>query len=682
MKITTERGLRVGVAIVGALLLVSITASRSPADQGHDATRQLAELSLEDLMNIEVTSVSKRAEPLSESAAAIYVITREDIRRSGARTIADALRMAPGLQVARIDANEWAVTSRGFSGAFANKLLVLLDGRSVYTPLYSGVFWDVQDVVLDDIDRIEVIRGPGATLWGANAVNGVINIITRPAGDSQGNLVQGGGGSEQRGFGAFRHGWSFSPTTYARVYGKYVEYDDMTTLAGNDAADQWDAIRCGFRIDHAIDAMQTLTVQGDIYDATLSESHNVPCFTPPYNEIVTNHTDNGGGNLLARYGREHSATSDLALQIYFDKTERHGFYLWEDRNTFDIDFQHRFRLWPALEAVWGLGYRLTDDYIAETSLAQASDPRRTDDLPSAFLQWGWRLWDERLRLTAGAKFEHNDYTGFEYQPNGRVICLPHEKHAAWAAVSRAVRTPSRFEHDVRLPFIVYGPQTPENPSPVPILLVAYGDEGFQSEELLAYEFGYRLLPCERMTLDLALFYNDYRQLRAGGVGYPVADSLPTYHLVFPYVANNDMEGEVYGGELAADWQPLDWLRLRAAYSHLQMDLRTIPGSNAQPLGGEEGGSPEHQLSLRAGCNLLPKIDIDLWLRHVGELPALGIDSYQELDVRLAWQAHRHVELCLVGQNLLQPQHAEFTSEVSGEPIQLQRGFYLAARLGF
>ncbi|MBD3236164.1 MAG: TonB-dependent receptor plug domain-containing protein [Candidatus Eisenbacteria bacterium] len=669
-------------AVVATIVLLLGGGFSARGDVPPAETSQLTDLSLEELMNIEVTSVSKKAEPLSESAAAIYVITSEDIRRSGARTIADALRMAPGLQVARIDANEWAVTSRGFSGEFANKLLVLIDGRSVYTPLYSGVFWDVQDVVLDDIERIEVIRGPGATLWGANAVNGVINIITREAADSRGSLAQGGGGTEQQGFGSFRHGWSLGANTYARAYGKYVGYDNLATVEGEDAADGWDALRFGFRIDHDLSAAEALTVQGDIYTTSISEEHYVPVLTPPYYDIVEDHPDNAGGNLLTRYSRQYGPDADLALQIYFDRTERHGFYLWENRNTFDVDFQHRFRLWPALEVVWGLGYRMTDDYIGEDSFAKASNARRSDDLPSAFLQGEWRLWDERVRLTAGTKFEHNDYTGFEYQPNSRLLWLPHEKHALWAAVSRAVRTPSRFEHDVRVPFLVYPPETSENPLPMPVLLAAYGDEAFASEELLAYEFGYRLVPCERMTLDLALFYNEYDQLRAGEPATAITDSTPSYHLVIPFVANNDMEGEVYGGELAVDWDPLEWLRLRAAYSHLEMDLRTNPGSDAQPLGGEEGGSPERQLSLRAGLDLLPRIDLDFWLRHVGELPALGIDSYEELDVRLAWQAHHHLELSLVGQNLLQEQHAEFTSEITDEPIQVQRGFYLAATVGF
>lgn len=682
MRIVQQRKDRKPIWALCALLLAPSLLPMAQAASSAGTPSALAEMSLEELMSIEVTSVSKKAEPLSSAAAAIYVITRADIRRCGATTIADALRLAPGLQVARTNANKWAVTSRGFSGDFANKLLVLIDGRSVYTPLFSGVFWDVQDVMLEDIQRIEVIRGPGAALWGANAVNGVINIITQAAENTQGGVLAAGGGSEERGFGALRYGSAIGNDTFLRVYGTYANRDNSVGPEGTPSHDDWDIMHAGFRLDRTTPGHNSVTVQGDIYDGTAGETHAIPVLTPPYVDLVDDQTRMDGGYLLARYTHHPSCTSDLALQLYFDRTRRHNIFNGEERSTLDLDVQHRFRVTNAVEGVYGFGYRVTSDEFDSTSVIRPDVMQRTDNLPSAFIQGEASLFGDLLRVTVGSKFEHNDYTGFEYQPSGRVLWLPHERHAAWAAVSRAVRTPSRYEHDVKAPFKVLPPDTRENPTPVPIVLTAYGDDSFDSEVLLAYEAGYRVMPLHKLFVDIATFYNAYSRLRTGELGYPFVDSIPSFHLILPFRAGNDMEGETYGAELAVDWQARDWLRLRAAYTHLQMDLRLLAGSDAQPLGEQAGASPEHQLSLRAALDVTADIDLDLWLRYVDILPELDIDSYVELDARLAWRPHPRAELALVGQNLLQAEHAEFRSEVSDGCMQIQRGAYASATWRF
>ena len=404
---------------------------------GGGAGRDLAEISLDELVNLKVTSVSKKPENLSHAPAAITVITGEDIRRSGATTIAEALRLAPGLEVARQDSVSWAISSRGFNDIFANKLLVLVDGRSVYTPLFSGVYWDVQDTLLEDIDRIEVIRGPGAALWGANAVNGVINITTKTAKETQGGLVTGGGGTEERGFGSVRYGGKINDQSWYRVYAKYFNRDDSAMPAGGPAGDEWDGLRGGFRVDWEHSPPNLLTLQGDIYSGTEHQRYALATPTPPYSSLQPQKIQVAGGNLLGRWTHTFNEDADLRFQTYYDRTQRELEIFKEDRDTFDLDLQLHHPFGERQDIVWGLGYRHTDSYNLKSNFNLSFVPtdRKTEEY-SALVQDEISLVRDRLRLTIGSKFEHNDYTGFEIQPSGRLLWTPHPRHSAWASISR------------------------------------------------------------------------------------------------------------------------------------------------------------------------------------------------------------------------------------------------------
>ncbi len=660
----TSRGsiLKVRTAAIFLLVFVLMLMGAPPATAGTGSEpfpRDLTSLSLEELMEIDVTvtSVSKKTQKLSEAAAAVFVITQEDIRRSGATTIPEVLRMVPGLQVARIDANKWAISSRGFNGRFSNKLLVLIDGRSVYTPLFSGVFWDMQDLVLEDVERIEVIRGPGATLWGANAVNGVINIITKKARDTQGGLLVTGAGTEERGFGTLRYGSKAGEDAYWRIYIKYFNRDNSVTSAGEEAADSWDVVRAGFRVDWDGTARDSLTLQGDIFDGESGVTYTAPTLTPPYSVTASDDTNIGGGNLIFRWRHTFTPSSEFALQLYYDRTEIKYAVIGENRDTFDIDFQHRFPLGGIHDILWGLGYRFTKDDITNSFYISLDPQSRSDNLYSAFVQDEVRLVENRLYFTAGSKFEYNNYTGFEVQPSARLLWTPDEKQSVWTAVSRAVRTPSRADDDIRINQKVL-------PGPPLTIAAVLGDRSFESEDLLAFELGYRIRPVERLSFDIAAFYNIYDNLRTLERGQTFTETTPApSHVVVPSVANNMMDGETYGVEAVVDWLALDWWELQLAYTYLRIKLRLEDISTDTTSTGAEGESPRNQVSLRSSMDIRKDLDLDMHLRYVDDLPGLGIPGYLALDVRLGWRPVKDLEVSVTGQNLFDNSHPEFVPEL-------------------
>ena len=658
-------------------LLILLCCHSGAAAQNPPASEpqvDLTEMSLEELMGVQVTSVSKRAEPISAAAAAVFVITQEDLRRSGATSIPEALRMVPGLEVARIDASKWAISARGFNGRFANKLLVLVDGRSVYTPLFSGVFWDVQDTLIEDIDRIEVIRGPGATLWGANAVNGVINILTKPARETQGGLLAAGGGSEERWFGGLRYGGALGKATSYRVYGKAFERGGGESLTGGSGADDWSMSRGGFRLDSTLAGGSGLTVEGDLYDGEAGETLTLQSLRSPIPRTVDADQQVSGGHLLSRWQRALSDTSELKVQLYYDRTERVAALVEEDRDTFDAELQHGFAPGPRHRLVWGLGYRRTADDLRGIGILSFEEDRRTDDLASAFLQDEITLRPDRLWVTLGSKVEHNDYTGFEVQPNLRAVWSPRRHHTLWAAVSRAVRTPSRAEDDLRLDIQVLGPGQ-LFPGALPAVVSSFGDEDYRSEELLAWEIGYRVGFAPGLFFDLAAFYNDYDELRATRTGAPFLELAPFPHLVVPINVTNDLEGETYGAELALDWRASKRWRWSAAYSFLEIQLRLPPQADASGLSAE-GQSPRHQVFLRSSVDLARGVEMDASLRHVSELESPGVEDYTTFDLRLGWRPRSDLEISLVGQNLLEGSHVEFAPEIiPTHPTAVERGVY-------
>lgn len=668
-------------AATGLAALSMLVASSQPC---WAARANITELSLEELLSVEITSVSKKAEKASDAAAAVFVVNQEDIKRSGATSIPDVLRMVPGLQVAQIDANKWAVSSRGFNAFSANKLLVLMDGRTLYNPLFSGVLWNAQDTMLDDIERIEVIRGPGASLWGANAVNGVINIITKHSADTQGGLLTAGTGTEEKGFGSVRYGAKINDHTTYRVYGKNFSRGDLEFADGSKANDDWHQSRGGFRLDSgAPDSPYSFTIQGDGYNGDADATTNIPSTNPPYTRNISNPSNIRGGNLLTRLTRKENDTSEMSLQAYYDLARSNDRLLGDERGTADIEFQHRFQATAAHELTWGLGYRYTHD-ILENSQTFSFDPAsRTDTLYSAFLQDEITLVDDLLRLTLGSKFEHNDFTGYEVQPNARLLLTPHKHHTFWASVSQAVRTPSQADHDIRIssaivpsaaiPFLPPGPGLAE--------IVINGNRNFKSEKLIAYEIGYRTQVHEKLAFDATVFLNDYSRLRTTppSANFVTMSSMP-YQI--NYEAGNTMEGNTYGFELVADAKPLNWWRLQLAYTFLRLDLHET-GHGLLASEDAEGESPRNQVSLRSMMNLSKSLTLDTWLRYVDNLPAYGIPSYVALDARVGWQVHPQLELSLVGRNLLDNAQPEFGSlYINTIPSEIERSVYAQARMTF
>jgi iron complex outermembrane recepter protein len=628
--------------LLAAVLLVcgSAMPARSQGERVADA--DLKSLSLEELMEIDVTSVSRRAESLVRAAAAVSVITGDEIRRSGANSLPDALRLANPLHVAKVNQRVWAISARGFNQSTANKLLVLIDGRSVYTPLYSGVFWDVQDVLLEDVDRLEIIRGPGATLWGANAVNGVINIITKKAADTQGGLALAGGGEEERGFGAVRWGGELGARGHYRAYGKFVDRDPLVLArSGGDPRDHMWLGQGGFRTDLKIGSGDGLTLQGDVYTGEVGE---------PFR----GDSSVDGGNLLGRWSRALSERSGVELQVYWDRSHRFIPALFEEhRDTWDVDFQQDIRLGTRHALLWGADYRHTRDRVGNSREVAFIPSRRAQDLFSAFVQDEISFRDDRLRVAVGTKLEHHDSVGLEVLPNLRFSLALSERRVLWGAVARAVRTPTRLDEDV----IFY--------SPVNGAEIVRGSRDFESEDLLAWELGYRVQLRPELNLDLAAFFNDYEDLRS-------QEFQPDGGL--PIVLGNRSNAETWGFEARANWQPVAWWRLHAAYALLEEEFTLDPGSRDPTGGRAEANDPRHRLMLRSYLDLPGSVELDAWLRYVDELSFSRTPAYTELNLHLGWRPRRSLELALFGENLLHEDHVEFGA---ASPFQeaVQRSFY-------
>ena len=626
----------------------------------------LKRLSLEELADLKVSIIAKRPERLMESAAAVYVLTADDIRRSGYTSIPELMRLVPGMDVARIDAGEWAISSRGFNSRFANKLLVMVDGRSVYNSLFSGVYWEALDVLLDDVERIEVIRGPGASSWGANAVNGVINIITRSADETQGGLLQARAGNRQGG-GALRQGVPVGGG-HLRFYAKYDDQRPQDLLDGSPGGDSLQRTLVGFRGDWQGDEDSTLMVQGSWYRAN---GHDPSL---------------DGGDLMFDWQRPGDEGAMDTIHAYYSRftmdTAHDEGELEEVEDTIDLEYRHQFAPLGRHELIVGLGYRWQRSSIHGGAFVAADPPVRDLNRLSAFFQDEIALFDERLFVTLGTKLEHNDYTGFEVQPTVRARWQPRDDAVLWGAVSRAVRTPSRSEHDL------IGEARGLPPSPetggLPVNFRTQGGRVMTSEILIAYEAGYRWRPLPMLGLDLALFYNDYQELRTMEVGTPSLEFDPWIRWVVPVVARNDLEGTTWGLELVADLRPDEHWRLQAWYSYLEMDLTLKEGSTDLEGERQEGRSPEHQVGLRAGVDLARDLELDLFLRYVSALPDLDVDAYTELDLRLGWRPVQAFSLSLVGRNLLHDGHQEFGVEpiLQGEPHLIARELFLQLEYRF
>lgn len=669
--LTTRAG-RMFLASFLSILLAGSTVAQNPRN-----VPDVTNMSMEDLMNMQVTSVTKHTQKVADAAAAIFVITQEDIRRSGATSIPEALRLVPGLEVARIDQNKWAIGSRGFNGRFDNKLLVLIDGRSVYTPLFSGVYWNVEDVMLEDVDRIEVIRGPGATLWGANAVDGVINVITKKAKSTQSAVVTAGGGTDERAAGGARYGGKLGDNTYYRAYTKYFDWGPSDFPSGMTAHDGWDALRGGFRADWTPAGANSLTLQGDLYRTRFDETLNVASLSAPYSNTFPNDGQYSGGNILGRWNHTTEGSS-MSLQMYYDNTTIIDHSLFGDhQNIFDIDFQHGFHVGDSQQFVWGLGYRSIRDKNDASFTVSLQPNQVTLNQFSTFVQDEISLVDNRLQLTLGSKFEHNEFTGFEIEPNARLLWNLTPNQSVWTAVSRAVRTPALTEEGLRLNSTVVPPGTPTNPTPFPAVVAVFGSHQFNSEDLLAYELGYRVQATKNLSFDIATFYNNYSNLRSAEPGTPFVEGSPApTDIVIPFIAGNKMSGGTYGVELFADWKVIPKWRLTGSYSYLQMDIHKNLDSLDPTPDNPNGSSPRNQWYLRSSIDLPKHFDQDTTLRFVDHLPSLGLPSYYSLDAHLGWRPVKNFELSIGGQNLLDNRHLEFLPDfVNTSPTVVKRSIF-------
>ena len=605
-------------------------------------------MSLQQLINIQVTSVSKKETDLFTAPAAIYVITQEDIRRSGMTSIPELLRMVPGLDVAQIDANHWAISARGFNDQFATKLLVLIDGRTIYAPVTAGVLWNVQDVPLDNIDRIEVIRGPGAALWGANAVNGVINIITKSAKDTQGGLATVTYGMADQPSTTVQYGGQLATNLFYRAYVTYFNCDNFVDSTGKATADAWNAVQGGFRTDWEPTTENNFTLQGDFYYSEAGETIDETTLTPPFANR-NNYVDyNNGGNVLGRWTHNFSDTSQLNLQLYYDHSEGGIAPVIIKNDTYDFDLQHRFALGTRQDIVWGTGYRfLAEDISSQDFFVTLTPSRDSDQLYSTFVQDDITVVRDRLDLTLGSKFEHNDITGFEVEPNVRLAWTPTEKQTVWAAISRAVRTPSSLERDI-LENRSYSP---------PVLVEVLGDPNNISEGVTAYELGYRIKPAERLSFDVATFYNVYDHLIETVQGTPSFEP-PAGPVVVPLTFQNNTRAETYGAEISSEWHVTDSWKLTASYTFLQGHLNPQPAYN---------NDPQNQFQIHSYLNLPHHVELDGAVFYVDQInPLLGsastsMPSYVRMDFGVTWRPTKSLELGIFGQNLLDGNHAEFTN---------------------
>jgi iron complex outermembrane recepter protein len=649
-------GFRVSTRCVAIFLLLGVRAFAQ--------VRDLSQMSLEDLMNTEVTSVSKKEQSLSRTASAIFVISSENIRRSSATNIPDLLRMVPGMDVAQVNANTWAISSRGLNGRFSNELLVLLDGRNLYTPTFGGVFWDVLDLPLEDIERIEVIRGPGGTIWGANAVNGVINVITKKASETKGGMVTGSGGNLDQGSGTVQYGGALGKSTDYRVYTKYFNQDHMPGLSGSPGEDGWHVLRSGFRTDSKLSAKDTLMVQGDIYTGDEGNpSTFLPSVTSPGTVDVDRNVPLSGGFLYSDWRHVFSARSDTSLKISYDRYKRDD-VLMEERNTLSAEFEHHFAWGARQDIVWGANYRTTDSDTHGDLGFSLNPPDVNMQLFSLFIQDEIALVPDKLFLTVGTKLDHSYYTGFNLLPGARVAWTPNARQMFWAAVSRAERTPAEIDAATRINFGGF-----IGPGGIPALAALIGNPRIDNEGLIAYELGYRSAVFEHLSLDLATYYSAYDHQETIEPAAPFFEATPAPpHMVFPVTYENLMHGEAHGLEIAVNWQPADRWTLSPGYAFEQIHMHLDPTSqDTGSILDAEGSSPVQTAELRSHYALAHGVAWDASAYFVDRLKSGPIPSYTRLDTGLSWHWTDRLFMSVVGQNLVKDRHLEFVDD-SGSAI--------------
>jgi iron complex outermembrane receptor protein len=633
----------------------------------------LADRSLEDLMNIQVTSVSKTEQKLSRTASAVFVITQEDIRRSGSTNIPDLLRMVPGLDVAQINANTWAISARGLNGRFSNELLVLMDGRSVYTPTFGGVFWDVLDLPLEDIERIEVIRGPGASVWATNAVNGVINIITKKASDSLGAMVVAGGGTVDQGFGTVQYGGKIGSGTFFRAFTKYFNQDHFPNAGGQDGGDGWNLARAGFRTDTTLSARDTLTAEGDVYRGREGNPGvGLSSITAPPIPIVLMEVNLGGGFLQTVWNHTFSDRSGTSLQLSYDEYERND-ALGETRGTFDIAFQHHIAWGRRHNFVWGLEYRNSASRTVGSLPVSLNPPNLKTQLFSSFVQDEIAIVSDRLFLTVGTKVEHNYYTGLDAQPSVRVAWTPNAKRTLWAAISNADRNPAATDASI---ISNLGGFTAMDGTPVALRLL--GNPKLLDERTTAYEAGYRMSIADHFSLDVTAYYNSLSDQQTTEPGTPFFESSPLPpHLVLPLLNANLSFGESHGAEIAANWKVASRWTVSPGYAFEEIHMHLKPTSrDTTSVSATEGNSPTNMAQLRSHLVLTHGVSWDASAYFTDRLTDPVIPAYTRVDTGLTWQWNEKGSISVVGQNLVKDRHPEFIDSTgSAATTEIKRSAY-------
>jgi iron complex outermembrane recepter protein len=649
MKLTLMQTVACELAWAGLTLL---------AAQAQKAQPDLTALQIEDLMNVDVTSASKKEQKLSKVPAAIFVITKEDIRRSGATDIPDLLRMVPGLDVAQVNPGVWAISARGFNGQYATTLLVLIDGRTVYTPIFSGVYWDAQDVPLESIERIEIIRGPGAAIWGANAVNGVINVTTSSARDTQNGIAAVTAGTLEHGSGMLRYGGSIGNYGAYRVFADSFQAGHFLTPDHQNAEDDWYRFHGGFRVDTNLSTRDSLTIEGEAIRGNEGEwATTFVSLLPPSNATVNLRDRFSGWDVLARWKRTNASGSESSLQIYFDRSNRGDSTYGLGLNTLDLDFQHQQAWGSRQDLVWGLGYRVSSDHTAITNRFSFTPQDLTTQIFSAFVQDQIAVLPDRLYLTLGTRAEHEYYNGFNLQPTARVTWTPDSRSMLWAAVSGAQGTPSRANTSIRYNYGAY-----PGPDNLAVLVSLFGNFQLLNTSLTATEAGLRTQVSDKISFDSTIFFNHYHHLVSEVYAPPVLETSPLpAHLLEPIYLANQVYGETHGIELFASLKLADRWTISPGYAFLTMHLHRDADSNdTNTVPQTEGGFPGQQAQLRSNVNLAWHWQWTTSVYFVGRLPAAGIPSYTRLDTNLAWQPSEKIALVFGGQDLARDLHQEYS----------------------
>jgi iron complex outermembrane receptor protein len=662
-------------ALVIAAMLALATSELACAQEPQQKPEDIANASLEDLMKMQVTSVSNKEQTLSRTAAAVFVVTQEDIRRSGATSIPDVLRIVPGLDVAQINASNWAVSARGLNGQFSNELLVLIDGRNVYTPSFGGVFWDTVDLPLENIERIEVIRGPGASIWGENAVNGVVNIIRKKAGESKGGLVDAGGGNTDGDFATVQYGSSIKERVDYRAYVKYFDIHDMRGMGGGDGGDGWHLARAGFRTDSKLGDRDALVVEGDMFSGREGD----PTFTltsllAPGPTAVEDFINVGGGFLQTTWTHTTSSRSDFTLTGAYDAYER-GDLLNDHRQTESLDFRQHYVLDERQELVWGATYRHTSATSDGGNWLNLIPPNQSENIFSVFVQDEIAAIRDRLYLTIGSKFENNTFSGFAAMPTVRALYQLDQKQSVWAAVSRAVRSPAEIDESLRIN--VGGVTLPNG---TVAAFSVFGNPHVKDEDLLAYEVGYRRMLTPRLSVDIAAYYNDYDNQISDEPQAPFFEATPSPpHLVISTIDQNLIDGETHGVELSARWKVNDRWTLDGSAEFERIHMHRSPASLDFTTGPDtEGGTPHQQGRLQSELFLTRKLSWNVAGDYTDRLESQNVPSYTRLDSNLIWQLREKFSLGVYGQNLLRDRHLEFFSpdDSSTRPTLIRRSGYV------